>query len=272
MTDNMASLRAAKKELRRLIRQKLSQVDEQSIQRQCSCNAIHPPISLLTITESWPALAAQETLLSLPEYHSARKISVYLSMPQGELATGRIVEDALRQGKEVYVPYIHKAAAANSTTPASWMDMVSLHSQTDFDQLGVNSWDIPTPSEPSISGRKGCLRDTGVAHSSNVKDQSGGVHALDMVVMPGVAFDRRLARLGHGKGYYDFFLARYQRALEKNPGSESEMPFLGMRDLMGQLPIALADGRKQLGWLSRIRSFQMSRRFQKDRPTGDLTR
>ncbi|KAI4178594.1 MAG: hypothetical protein LQ346_007393 [Caloplaca aetnensis] len=231
----MAGLRTAKRELRRLVRQKLPQVDEQSIHRQCSCNAIPPPISLLTNTESWPALAAQETLLSLPEYHSAKRLSVYLSMPKGELATGRVVNDALRRGKEVYVPYIHRAAAT-SATPASWMDMVSLHSQKDFDQLEVNSWGIPTPGEPSISGRKGCLGGTGV-DSSNIKDQSGGVHALDIVVMPGLAFDRRLARLGHGKGYYDFFLARYQRTLGKNTGSESKMPLLGMRDLVRQLPI-----------------------------------
>lgn len=157
-------------------------------------------------------------------------------MAKGELGTGRVVNDALRRGKEVYVPYIHKAAAVTSETPASWMDMVSLHSQSDFEQLQVDSWGIPTPSETSIAGRKGCLGDRGLDFS-NVKDQSEGMHALDMIVMPGVAFDRRLARLGHGKGYYDFFLTRYQRALRGSPGSEQEMPFLGMRDLVRQLPI-----------------------------------
>jgi 5-formyltetrahydrofolate cyclo-ligase len=42
---------------------------------------------------------------------------------------------------------------------------------------------------------------------------------LDLVVVPGVAFDSQCNRLGHGKGYYDSFFAEYQ---EKN----SDMPFL----------------------------------------------
>lgn len=167
----------------------------------------------------------------MPEYRSAKTISIYLSMPKGELATAPIVADAIQNGKEVYVPYIHKTTAASSDAPASVMDMVSLHSQEDFETLEADSWGIPTPSEPSIAGRKRCLGEKSL-QSQTSEGQEEGTRSLDVIVMPGMAFDRRLARLGHGKGYYDFFLTRYERALGGSSDSENKMPLLGMRHLV----------------------------------------
>ncbi|KAL8812777.1 MAG: hypothetical protein Q9223_000845 [Gallowayella weberi] len=201
----MANLRTAKKDLRCLLKQTLSQVSEHSIQRQ--------------------SLAAQEALFSLPEYQSATSISVYLSMPKAELTTGPIVLDALRRGKEVYVPYIHKVDAPAPDGPLSIMDMVQLHSQNDYEKLEPDSWGIPTPSEASIAGRKRCPGVQSTEHVGTEKPTEIG-EGLDLVVMPGMAFDRRFGRLGHGKGYYDYFLTRYQRSLGKLPGAETQMPFL----------------------------------------------
>ncbi|KAI4187679.1 MAG: hypothetical protein L6R41_002659 [Letrouitia leprolyta] len=105
------------------------------------------------------------------------------------------------------------------------MDMVGLHSQEDFEKLEPDSWGIPTPSESSLGGRKLCL-----AKYSNVnrdtKARGEEMQSLDMIVMPGVAFDRGFARLGHGKGYYDFFLSQYQQGMGDSSSSESKMPFL----------------------------------------------
>ena len=147
-------------------------------------------------------------------------------MPKGELTTKNVVIHALQHGKEVYVPYVYRVVTPTSEGPASMMDMVSLHSQEDFQNFEPDTWGIPTPSKFSIADRKRCLGENSHDEKS-LRNWEGGMQHLDMIILPGMAFDREFARLGHGKGYYDFFLTRYQRALDKAPSPKHGMPFLG---------------------------------------------
>ena len=121
-------------------------------------------------------------------------------MPNGELSTQHILRDAFRQGKNVYIPYIHKA------DQVSIMDMLALESMAEFDSLQFDRWGIPSLQPTQVPGRRNGLTEEG----------------LDLIVMPGMAFDLGFRRLGHGKGYYDHFLSRYSRTSKK-------MPFLGKR-------------------------------------------
>lgn len=119
-------------------------------------------------------------------------------MPNGELSTTKIVQDALQRGKDVYIPYIH------TVDKSSVMDMLALESMTEFESLQPDKWGIPSLQATQIPGRRDCFTETG----------------LDLIVMPGMAFDTGFRRLGHGKGYYDHFLTRYSKWSNK-------MPFLG---------------------------------------------
>ncbi len=160
----------------------------------------------------------------MPEYQSAYRIGVYLSMPNGEIATAAIVHDAFRQGKKVFVPYIHDVEVQTPSQPKAVMDMLSLDSEDDYRSLGSDKWGIPTLSEDSIARRLNCCGGTGaddVQPGRTDKDDVGP----DLVVMPGMAFDSKMARLGHGKGFYDYFLQRYQ---EKSNIMKRSMPFLGI--------------------------------------------
>lgn len=151
----------------------------------------------------------------MPEYKAARRISVYLSMPGGEISTSSIVRDALNQGKKVFIPYTYNRNNPSEGQPKSIMDMVELQSMNDFESLKPDKWGIPTPSVDSISSRANCFGGMGITNGSTADISEG----LDLIVMPGMAFDSHYGRLGHGKGFYDNFLTRCHQA--------SRMPFRG---------------------------------------------
>lgn len=141
-------------------------------------------------------------------------------MPSGEVSTSGIVHDALAQGKRVFIPYTYHLSEPKEGQPKSIMDMVELSSIKDFESLEPDNWNIPTPSEGSISSRAnsfGGKGTTGGAQVEAAEDNAG----LDLIVMPGMAFDSSFGRLGHGKGFYDYFLRRCQ--------DSSRMPFRGKK-------------------------------------------
>lgn len=148
-----------------------------------------------------------QTLLALPEYTAASRLSVFLSMPSREIDTSAVVEHALSSGKQLFVPHIHRPNPAHLApvlvpvlVPApSVMDMLSLSSIEDYRCLRPDSWGIPTIPPESIAARRNVLEDID--------------GPLDLIIMPGVAFDETFKRLGHGKGYYDYFLTRYRESL-----------------------------------------------------------
>ncbi|CAO3590199.1 unnamed protein product [Absidia cylindrospora] len=78
------------------------------------------------------------------------------------------------------------------------MDMVKITSWEDYLSLPINKWDIPEPPLDEVR--------------ENALDANG----LDLILVPGVAFDNAKNRIGHGKGYYDRYLLNYQEWAIKN--------------------------------------------------------
>jgi 5-formyltetrahydrofolate cyclo-ligase len=132
----------------------------------------------------------------------AKRVSVYLSMPSGEIQTDDIVRHALDAGKEVFVPYLYKNPSPIPDTPARIMDMVRLRHVRDYNSLKPDKWGIPSVDPATVHQRQRVL--------GGPDDQV----SLDLILVPGVAFDINPAtgiirRLGHGKGFYDHFISRH---------------------------------------------------------------
>lgn len=113
-------------------------------------------------------------ILALPEYQEAKRIMAFLAM-KGESNLDELLKRALADGKEVYVPVC---------LPERRMEAGRLLSMDHFIKGPLGLRDLPR-------GYETCKPEE-----------------LDLVLVPGVACDRKGNRLGMGAGYYDRYLAR----------------------------------------------------------------
>jgi len=115
-------------------------------------------------------------LAALPEYAGAAVVMFYVDFAS-EVRTRQFLPTAWEQGKRVVVPFCTG-------------DALEPFYITSMDELAEGSYGILEPTQAIRSRRQ---RRVDPAE-------------LDLIVVPGLAFDRRGGRLGQGKGYYDRFL------------------------------------------------------------------
>lgn len=108
-------------------------------------------------------------------YKEAQNIFIYISY-DSEINTKRIISRAIKEGKNIYVP--------RTEFSTKLMNAVKINN---FDNLIESRYGIlePKKEEPFI----------------NPND-------LDLIVVPGVAFDKNGGRVGYGAGYYDRYFKR----------------------------------------------------------------
>lgn len=124
-------------------------------------------------------IAAQRALLEEPVWRNAREVVLYAALP-GEVDTTLLLEDAWAAGRRVLLPRCRRESSGH-------MDFVPC---TGFRELIPGSFRVPEPL-PEIS-----------AVPWDEERLSP-----DVMVVPGIGFDRRGRRLGYGGGYYDRALA-----------------------------------------------------------------
>jgi len=114
---------------------------------------------------------------ALAEFASAGTVMYYIDV-RSEVRTRFALPTALESGKRVVVPWCNEAGE------------LELFHLTSMDELAVGMYKILEPK-------------TELRHLPERRLQATD---LDLIMVPGVAFDRRGGRTGHGKGYYDKLL------------------------------------------------------------------
>ena len=118
---------------------------------------------------------------ALPAYRDAGAVMLYVGV-RSEVGTRPFLLQAIAEGKRVAIPY------------CVGRDLELFHFQG-MEELAASGFGL---LEPRPGLRADPKRRVDPAE-------------LDVVMVPGVAFDRRGGRLGHGKGYYDRWLPRVRR-------------------------------------------------------------
>ena len=140
--------------------------------------------------------AIDARLRALEPVRDARRVGAYLASARlREVSTSAFVARKTSEGSEamVFSPIVDDASSSS---------MRMLHVCDQERDVERGAYDLPEPRETYESGvrRLDAVRD--------VRD----VGALDVIIVPGVAFGEDGRRLGRGGGYYDAFLTRYVEA------------------------------------------------------------
>jgi 5-formyltetrahydrofolate cyclo-ligase len=118
----------------------------------------------------------EERLFSLPEFKSARTIMFFASF-RSEVETAPMIRRALASGKRIILPKVKSKE-------------LELFEIRNFDSdVSSGAWGIPEPRE-----------------TAPVK-----LGEIDIIIVPGAAFDEQGSRLGYGAGFYDKLLSEFKK-------------------------------------------------------------
>lgn len=135
-------------------------------------------------------------LLQLDQFKLAKSVAIYMNMENLEVQTKSIIKSCFDLNKLVYLPKIENCIKINRKP--SHLQMIPITNYQDIINL-------------KPSGKYNLLEPNSGIDIFDSNQQ------LDLILIPGVAFDLSKHRLGHGGGYYDEFLSTYFKNYQKIP-------------------------------------------------------
>jgi len=118
----------------------------------------------------------KELVFQMDEFKDAKTILFYVSY-DNEVYTHEMIKESLEIKKQVIVP----KTDMNKRT-------ILCSSLTKWDDLFIGAYNILEP-------RQECLNEV-------------SLESIDLIIIPGIAFDYQGNRIGHGMGYYDRLLKK----------------------------------------------------------------
>ena len=149
-----------------------------------------------------------DRVMALDEFAASSIILSFASF-KSEVSTYRLMEEALKMGKKIYVPKVigkdmifYRIKSMEELEPGYYgvpepvnlceENMLYLHKGTD--------------AEENCSDNRKCER----SEDTDPPAEDDLNHQREIfVIVPGLAFDRKLNRIGYGAGFYDRFFRKY---------------------------------------------------------------
>jgi len=113
----------------------------------------------------------KNSLFSLNEFNDSTNIAFYISKGS-EVCTKEMILNAQKINKKIFIPYINKT------------NSMKLSELKNYDNLKEGYFGVLEPLNPK-------------PYPSN---------KIELIIIPGIVFDKKGYRLGYGMGYYDKFL------------------------------------------------------------------
>ena len=139
-------------------------------------------LSLEEIKEKSQTIA--DKLFNLPQYKDSNFIFSFISF-KDEVNTHTIIQNSIKDGKRVGVPI-----TITATKELMVSELINFNKE-----LELGFYNILTPKDEYI--------------------RTVSPKLIDLILVPGVAFDRKGFRVGYGGGYYDRFFSNLNKDIFK---------------------------------------------------------
>lgn len=123
-------------------------------------------------------------LMAMQEYQDAKTIMWYIDCRSETRTKPELLEEVAKGEKKIVVPYC--------TVDEKGDNKLGLWHMESLEEMVVGKWNILEPPKEMWGN----------------PDKEPPAEELDMVMVPGVGFDRTGGRMGNGQGYYDRLLEK----------------------------------------------------------------